>query len=134
MELLKRLFSIEKWTYKELLFFLTAFLVLNLLAPRGFVQWVLIQQDIRRVKNELTETKGRIADLEDEIRTFQRSDLIKEQKLRELGYLKPGELSLEFVDASRKNANREKVDLEKAVQEAASEQSSSEDTDAQVAR
>lgn len=125
MELLKRLFSIEKWTYKELLFFLTAFLVLNLLAPRGFVQWVLIQQDIRRVKSELTETKVRITDLEDEIRTFQRSDLIKEQKLRELGYLKPGELSLEFVDASRKNASREKVDLEKAIDEAA---------DAQVAR
>ncbi len=34
------------------------------------------------------------------------SDLIKEQKLRELGYLKPGELSLEFVDTSRKNAKR----------------------------
>jgi cell division protein FtsB len=109
MEAFKRLFNIEKWTYRELLFFVGAFLVLNIFAPRGFVQWVLIQQDIRRVKNETKETKARLAALEEEIRTFQRSDLIKEQKLRELGYLKPGELSLEFVDPSRKTVTREQV-------------------------
>jgi hypothetical protein len=33
--------------------------------------------------------------------------LIKEQKLRELGYLKPGEISLEFVGPSHKNVKRE---------------------------
>ena len=103
MEAIKRFFNIEKWTYKELLIFLAAFLVLNLLAPRGFVQWILIQQDIRRVKNEMQETKERISHIESEIRSFQDSNLIKEQKLRELGYLKTGEISLEFVDSSRKN-------------------------------
>jgi len=104
MEAIKRFFNIEKWTYRELLIFIAAFLLLNLLAPRGFVQWVLIQQDIRRVKSEMRETKERISTLESEIRTFQGSDLIKEQKLRELGYLKTGEISLEFIDANRKNA------------------------------
>lgn len=103
MEAIKRFFNIEKWTYRELLIFLAAFLVLNMLAPRGFVQWVLIQQDIRRVKSEMKETKERISRLESEIRSFQGSNLIKEQKLRELGYLKSGEISLEFVDTNRKN-------------------------------
>lgn len=103
MEFIKRFFSIEQWTYRELLIFLAAFLILNLLAPRGFVQWILIQQDIRRVKNEMKDTKRNISDLEKEIRSFQESSLIKEQKLRELGYLKEGEISLEFVDSSRKN-------------------------------
>lgn len=105
MDFLKRFFSIENWTYKELLIFIAAFLILNIFAPRGFVQWILIQQDIRRVKTEMSETKERIAQLEGEIRTFEGSGLIKEQKLRELGYLKSGEISLEFIDPSRKNAS-----------------------------
>ena len=104
MEYIKRFFNIEKWTYRELLVFIAAFLILNIFAPRGFVQWILIQQDIRRVKTEMKEAKERIGVLESEIRTFQTSDLIKEQKLRELGYLKTGEISLEFIDPSRKNA------------------------------
>src|SRR4051794_32290204 len=83
MEALKRFFSIQKWTYKELLVFLAAFLIFNLFAPRGFVQWILIQQDIRRVRSEKGETLSRLNDLEEDIRIFQRSDLIKEQKLRE---------------------------------------------------
>ncbi|MEZ4813999.1 MAG: septum formation initiator family protein [Bdellovibrionota bacterium] len=107
MDALKRFFSIEKWTYKELLIFLAAFLLLNLLSPRGFVQWILIQQDIRRVKNEMQDTKERLADLEAEIKAFQRSDLIKEQKIRELGYLKPDEISLEFVDSARRDSQEE---------------------------
>lgn len=103
MEFFRRIFNIEKWTYKELLFFIAAFLLFNIFAPRGFVQWLLIQQDIRRVKNEMHETQARIETLESDLKTFQNSDLIKEQKLRELGYLKPTEISLEFVDSTRKN-------------------------------
>lgn len=107
MSFIKRFLDIKQWTYRELFIFLAAFLVMNLLAPRGFVQWVLVQQDIRRVRNEMIETKERISALEDEIHNFQTSTQIKEQKLRELGYLKPGELSLEFVSPTRKNAARE---------------------------
>ena len=105
MEFLKRFFSIERWTYKELLIFIAAFLLFNIFAPRGFIQWLLIQQDIRRVRTEMHETKSRISKLENELKTFQGSELIKEQKLRELGYLKPSEISLEFVDTNRKNAS-----------------------------
>ena len=90
---------------------------MNLFAPRGFVQWILLQQDLRRVRNEMTETQGRIAQLDEEIHNFQGSTLIKEQKLRELGYLKPGEISLEFVSPNRKNARREPAAMEFAPQQ-----------------
>ena len=109
MKFLKRLFDIREWTYKELFVVVGAFLVMNLLAPRGFVQWVLLMQDIRRVKIEMNETQSRVNKLQDEIRVFQSSTLIKEQKLRELGYIKPGEISLEFVDSNNKNVKSEKT-------------------------
>ena len=108
MKFLKRLFDIREWTYKELFFVVGAFIVMNLLAPRGFVQWVLLMQDIRRVRLEMNSTQVRVNKLQGEIHQFQTSTLIKEQKLRELGYLKPGEISLEFVGPSRKNVVREK--------------------------
>ena len=107
MKFLKRLFDIREWTYRELFFVVGAFLVMNLLAPRGFVQWVLIMQDIRRVKIEMNETQSRVNKLQQEIHVFQNSTSIKEQKLRELGYLKPGEISLEFVGTSHKNVKYE---------------------------
>ena len=107
MKFLKRLFDIRQWTYKELFFVVGAFLVMNLLAPRGFVQWVLLMQDIRRVKIEMNETQSRVNKLQQEIHLFQNSTSIKEQKLRELGYLKPGEISLEFLGPSHKNVKRE---------------------------
>lgn len=102
----RRLFKFEEWTYRELLIVVFLFIVLNLLAPRGFVQWILVQQDIRRVKIESEQTRARIEGIEDEIKAFKSSDLIKEQKLRELGYLKDGEISLEFKSTNRKNVTR----------------------------
>ncbi len=108
MKFLKRLFDIREWTYKELFIVVGAFIVMNLLAPRGFVQWILLMQDIRRVKIEMNETQSRVSKLQQEIHLFQNSTMIKEQKLRELGYLKPGEISLEFIGPSHKNTKREK--------------------------
>jgi cell division protein FtsB len=118
MNFLKRLLDIKQWTYRELFIFLGAFLIMNLFAPRGFVQWVLVQQDLRRVRNEMLETNERIHALEEEISYFKSSSQIKEQKLRELGYLKPGELSLEFVSPNRKNAQREEKSTEDSIEKA----------------
>ena len=107
MKFLERLFDVRQWTHRELFLVLGAFIVMNLLAPRGFVQWVLVQQDLRRVRNEMLQTNERIGHLQEEIFNFQNSTQIKEQKLRELGYLKPSELSLEFVPSNRKTAAHE---------------------------
>lgn len=106
MEWVKRLFKFEDWTYRELIVVVLGFTLVNLFAPRGFVQWVLVQQDIRRVNVERVQTSERIQVIEDELKSFQRSDIIKEQMLRELGYLKDDELSLEFVATNRKNVSR----------------------------
>ena len=112
---LKRLFKFEEWTYRELIVVVLGFTVLNLFAPRGFVQWILVQQDIRRVNVERVQTSERIQVIEDELRSFQRSDIIKEQLLRELGYLKDDELSLEFVATTRKNVSRGEADQKNSV-------------------
>ncbi len=72
--------------------------LLNFLGPRGIIQWVLVEQEIGRLQQKKAQVDAEVLGLKAELQQFKHSRIARERSIREeLGYLKPGELSLEFV-------------------------------------
>jgi hypothetical protein len=91
----------SRWTWQFYLGVAVFLLLINLLGPRGLLQWVLLEQQYSRLLTEESTLKQEVVALNEEIDTFKNSRVAKERAIRDgLGYLRSEEGSVEFIDMS----------------------------------
>ncbi|MBS1983358.1 MAG: hypothetical protein JST16_04230 [Bdellovibrionales bacterium] len=91
------LFHPSQWTVKFYLVTAGFLAAMNLMGPNGFVHWVLLKQEARRLEARSHELQAKIVALQNETQHFRASRVAKERTIREeLGYLKADELSVEI--------------------------------------
>jgi hypothetical protein len=92
-------FHPQYWTSKHYVITASLLLAINLFGPKGLVHWVLVNQESARLENEKTRLQDDIDRVKLEIKRFRSSDVAKARAIREqLGFIQPGELSLEILD------------------------------------
>jgi len=92
----------EFWTWRFFLISGLVLLAVNLFGPRGFIHWVLIRQEIARLNDQKNNLLSRIAESQNQMELFQKSDIAKFRAIREeLGLLQKDELSVEFVEQAK---------------------------------
>lgn len=103
----KELLSPSHWSYKTYLFMGLFLLGINLFGPRGLIYWSLLRQQNQRVSRLNLESQKQISELETQMAQFKKFPYQQEKAIREeLGYLKPDEFSLEFVEGPQRIANK----------------------------
>ncbi len=90
-----------RWTWRLYLFTAIGLASINLFGPNGLIRWVLLEQERNRTSVIETDLASEAQRLEREIRSFRESRVEQERHIRDvLGWLKPGELSLEIPQAA----------------------------------
>ena len=91
----------QYWTSKFYYGVAGVLLAINLFGPKGIIHWVLIRQESERLEATKTQIQSELARTKNEIQQFRKSDVARARAIREeLGFLKPGEVSVELLDRS----------------------------------
>ena len=99
-------FEPETWGLRFFLGIAALLVALNLFGPNGFVRWLILEQEIKRSKDQQTELANSITKLSSELEQFQSSQVVQERTLREtLGVLRKDEASLELIPTSTPDRN-----------------------------
>jgi len=90
----------SEWNLKFFIGSALALLVVNLLGPKGFVEWALLRQEKQRVDDQNAQFDKELAHIKRETRLFQMSEVARERAIRqELGFLKAEEVSIELPES-----------------------------------
>ena len=88
-----------------LIFFIVGLLVY--FAPYGLRHYLVMQEDLKRVNNEITSLKGQNQELRDEIAQLKSdSNYIEQIARKKLGMLKKSELIFEVPEKKEKGKER----------------------------
>jgi len=88
----------QHWNLKYYIGTAALLAAVNLLGPMGLLHGLLIAQETERLSNSEKALKEEVDGVRDEMRHFQNSAIARERAIRAgLGYLKPDEISFEFL-------------------------------------
>lgn len=104
MRVLLRHLHPSQWTWKHGLVAVGTIVALNVVSPMGYVSWLVLENEGKRLAAKEEELGARIARVRSEIRLARSSDRYRQKMIRqELGYLQPNEVSVEFSSSAGEN-------------------------------
>jgi hypothetical protein len=91
----------SQWGWKFYIGAIALLLSLNLFGSRGIIHGLIVTQETQRIEKAITSAQNELLHLEKQIDDFKNSDVEKLRAIREeLGFLRPNEISIEFIDNS----------------------------------
>jgi cell division protein FtsB len=94
----------ENWSWSWILGILTAFLLINFLAPKGLLHLVLLKQQNTQLQYKIAEIQNKIESTQNEIKAFENNAEFQKHILRDrMGYLRSNEFRIEFVSSPKKH-------------------------------